>query len=97
VDTLVDTDLLFAVIPAPVLERLGVQPLERRYEGRRVAQVEAQLNGQAGHAMVTYGDAGATPRIGRHTLDTFVLDIDEDDRLVEKILRMVCHDGICHA
>ena len=94
-EALVDTGVLFAIIPAPILKRLGVKPLEARRFGparRRIAQVEAELAGERGHAMVVFGAAGEVPRIGRHTLDCFMLDVDErGQRLVPKVLRLIEH------
>ena len=92
-DALVDTDVLFAVIPSPVLKKLGVEPLGlRRIQRRRIGQVQGELAGQRGHAIVVFGAARVVPRIGRHTLDSFVLDVGEDGHsLVPKILRMIAH------
>ncbi len=94
---LVDTGILFAVIPSPVLRRIGVKPdrtvrvgPERRRRG--LTQVQAELDGERGYAMVVFGTARDVPRIGRHTLDSFLLDVDEaGQRLVPKVFRLIQH------
>lgn len=92
IEVAVDTIILFAVIPAMVLEHLGVEPRDRRRAGgERVAQVRAELNGQDGWAMCVFGPDDEPPRIGRHTLDSFVLDIDEQGRLVPKVFQEIRH------
>lgn len=93
VEALVDTGILFAEIPAPVLDRLGVIAERRTYLGseRGLAQVEARLGGHRGWAMCVFGAAESQPKIGRHTLDCFILDIDDNGSLVPKVLREVRH------
>ena len=92
-DVVVDTSILFAVIPTPVLRRLGVEPREIRRPGdEQVAQVEAELNGERGWAMCVLGPEDEPARIGRHTLDSFLLEIDsQKQKLVPKTLRLVQH------
>ncbi len=98
-NALVDTDVLFAVIPSPVLERLQVQPHreEKFRKGsetivRPVTQVEARIGRHRGWAMCVFGDPDEQPRIGRHTLDSFLLQADERrKKLVPKTLRLVQH------
>ena len=90
---LVDTDSMFARFPATILEGLGVQPLDRRrFHGSFVGQAEAFLRGQQAHIMVLFGAEGDQPVIGRHTLDSFLLDVDEKSgKLVAKILLIIEH------
>ncbi len=98
-EALVDTDLLFAVIPSPVLERLQVEPhREEKFRNgtetivRRVTQVEARIGRHRGWAMCVFGDPDEQPRIGRHTLDSFLLEVDERrKKLVSKTLRLIQH------
>lgn len=93
IDALVDTGILFAVIPAAVLKRLGVEPREtQRASIEPAAQVRAELDGEEGWAMCVFGPDDEPPRIGRHTLDSFLLDVDaENERLVPKTFRLVEH------
>ena len=93
VEALVDTEHLFALIPADVVERLGVKLLGERTtrEGRRITQTEARLGAESGWVMSEIGEPGEEPRIGRHTLDSFLLDIDPEGNLVPKELHEVRH------
>lgn len=93
IEALVDTEHLFAVIPTPVLERLGVQPRETQMAGAEaVAQVRAELDGEEGWAMCVFGPDDEPPRIGRHTLDSFFLGVDPGkERLVPKTFRLIEH------
>ena len=96
-EALVDTGILFAVIPSPVLKRIGVKPDRTVRVGptkrrRSLAQVEAELAGERGYAMVVFGTARDMPRIGRHTLDSFLLEVDErGQRLVPKVFQLIQH------
>jgi hypothetical protein len=94
VEALVDTDAMFAEIPADILGRLGVIPSQRGYRGDRqrgIAQARARLGGHGGWVMCVFVEPGAQPKIGRHTLDGFVLDIDERGELVPKTLHEIRH------
>ena len=93
IDALVDTSILFAVIPTLVLRRLGVEPRATQTPSEeQVANVEAQLNGERGWATCVFGAAEAPARIGRHTLDSFLLEVDpENQKLVPKTLRLIQH------
>jgi predicted aspartyl protease len=91
IDALVDTGRLFAIVPASIFARLGIKPGDQRRSGEPVAQVKAVLNGEVGWAMCVFGPDNKPPRIGRYTLDSFVLDIDKRERLVPKILQEIRH------
>lgn len=93
IEALVDTGAMFAVFPASLLRRLGVQALDnRRYQGRLVGQVEAELAGERGWPMVTFGAETDQARIGRHTLDSFILDVDPRDQcLIPKTFHLIEH------
>ena len=87
---LVDTDTLFAVIPEAVLERLGVRRDESR--GKPIGQTDAQLGEQRIPIICVFGSDPEPARIGRHTLDTFLLEIDaEAEKLVPKTFRLIQH------
>ena len=96
-EALVDTSILFAVIPSPVLRRIGVKPdrtvrvgPKKRRHG--LTQVQAELDGERGYAMVVFGTGRDMPRIGRHTLDSFLLDVNPvEEKLVPKELRLIWH------
>jgi hypothetical protein len=93
VEALVDTARLFAVMPRDLLDRVGVEPLPDRgaRDGRRITQAQARLGGHDGWVMCEIVEPGEQPSIGRHTLDSFILDVDDEGALVPKVLREVRH------
>ena len=89
-DAIIDGEVLFAVIPRSVLERLGVAVDETR--GRPIGHARAQLVGQEGTIMCVFGDDSEPARIGRHTLDTLLLEADFDnEKLGPKTFRLIQH------
>ena len=92
-EAVVDTDTMFAVFPAPVLERLGVEA-DRTLRGRRLGPVRAELDGQEALIPIicVFGKPDEVARIGRHTLDSFLLEVDLEKRqLVPKVFRLIQH------
>lgn len=98
-EALVDTDMLFAVFPRAVLDRLGVvadRTARRRIGGREtvrsLGQVEAKLTDLRMPIVCVFSDDDEPARIGRHTLDTFLLEADFEKRqLVPKTFRLIQH------
>ena len=92
IEALVDTTQLFAAIPRDILDRLGVRAKDRKHtDSRSLAQTQARLGNQDGWAMCIFGEPGEQAIIGRHTLDGFVLDIDEHGSLIPKVLHEIRH------
>ena len=92
-ETLVDTGAAFTVIPAPILERLGVRPFRTlpvrfangRTENWRMGEVQAEIDGQRMPVLCLFGSADAPPLIGAHALEAFLLTLDPvEERLVPK-------------
>ena len=94
-EALVDTEHMFALLPHTVLSRLGVYaPHSTRYRGqwRGFGQIQGELDGQPGWITYITGADDEQPRIGRHTLDCFLLDVDEENQeLVPKTLQEIRH------
>ncbi len=92
-EALVDTQMPFAMMPTPVLERLGVRrhrTIEFRAGGSRkrrtIGQAKATLENQTSTILCVFGEADSKPMIGTLTLETFLLEVDrEKGRLVTKI------------
>ncbi|MBI2832720.1 MAG: clan AA aspartic protease [Chloroflexi bacterium] len=84
VKVLIDTGATYTYIPSPVLERLGITPLERQpfvlADGRRIeceiSQVRVRIDGRERYTICIFGDAGATPLLGAVTLEEFGLSVD---------------------
>lgn len=87
-EALVDTGAMFTVIPAPVLERLGVRPFRaipvRFANGQTtqwpLGQVQAEIDGQVMPILCLFGSPDAPPLIGAHTLEAFLLTVDLVER-----------------
>lgn len=83
-EALVDTGATYTYIPRPVLERLGITPLERQpfvpADGRRIeyeiSQVRVRIDGRERFTICIFGDTGATPLLGTVTLEEFGLSVD---------------------
>ena len=83
----------FTVIPAPVLEELGVQPFDTipvrfanaSVERWRIGQVQTELDGRRRPILCLFGSPDAPPLIGAHTLEAFLLMVDPvEQKLVPK-------------
>lgn len=93
VQGMVDTGTMFMVVPAPLLERLGVKPFRsmpvRFATGETqqwpLGQLDAQLDGQRMPILCFFGSSDAPPLIGAHTLEAFLLMVDPvEEKLVPK-------------
>lgn len=84
VNGLVDTGAMFTVIPASVLERLGVTPLRilpvRFANGQvqrcQMGEVDVELEGKRIPILCLFGSEDVLPLIGAHTLEAFLLTVD---------------------
>ena len=83
-EAIVDTGATFTVIPAPMLERLGVMPERviriRLADGttveRALGTVRARLNGTEDAIHCLFGGPEDPAVIGAHTLEGFLLAVD---------------------
>jgi clan AA aspartic protease len=84
IEGLVDTGATYTWVPRDVLERLGVQPEEKRgfvlADGREVeydvAWVRIRLNGASQPSLCIFGEPGTEPLLGVFTLEAFGLGVD---------------------
>ena len=90
-EALVDTGSSFTMVPAAVLERLGVEPhrtvplrlANGQRERRRIGWVRIELDGMEETTLCVFGEPGSPPIIGAHTLEGFLLAVDTlEQRLV---------------
>lgn len=90
-DALVDSGATYSLIPRPVLERLGIEPLDEmefaladsRVITRSIAQVQVQVEGRRTVTWCIFGDAASTPLLGAYTLEGLRLAVDSfNKRLV---------------
>ena len=83
-ETLVDTGASYTWVPRPVLEKLGISPLERQpfilADGRRVkyesTQVRVRIEVRERFTVCIFGDEGTIPLLGAVTLEEFGLSVD---------------------
>lgn len=92
---LVDTGSTYTWVSATFLQRLGLQPIERRrdltIEGKSVerpaAEVLMTLEGRTLHTVCLFGEGGDLEVLGAYTLEGFGLTVDPvQRRLVPAIL-----------
>ena len=95
IDALVDPDHLFSILPYGVLARLDFWPdRSHNYHGheRGFGQVQAGLLHELGWITYVVAADDEQPRIGSHTLESFGLEIDqENEKLVPKTFRLIQH------
>lgn len=84
VEAMVDSGAAYTVLPASILEGLGVAPRDRRSfvlaDGRRVKRdfghTWLRLDGREDISPVVFWDEGSTPLLGAVTLEIFGLGVD---------------------
>ena len=90
-EAVVDMGANFTVVPAPLLERLGVEPervirlklADGAIVERSLGTVRARLNGAEGPILCLFGRPGDPDAIGAHALESFLLAVDPvETRLV---------------
>jgi predicted aspartyl protease len=98
IDAAFDRDRLFAVFPRSVLDRLGAKPTQQApiRDGSEmtlgIGQIEASLEGYSGLISCVFGDEDRPPVLGRHTLDTLLVELDpETGALTPKVLYLHEH------
>ena len=84
ITALVDTGATYTLVPAPILRRLGVEPIGRQTfliaDGSRVereiGEVTILLGDRRRTTVVVFGDDGAEPLLGAVTMEEFGLGVD---------------------
>jgi clan AA aspartic protease len=103
VDALVDTGSTFTVIPSAILNRLGVEPLQRvgsrLADGaiiqRAIGDAHVRIEGQMFSTIIVFGDDDGVALLGAYTLERALLAVDPvGQRLVPTdALMMACTGG----
>jgi clan AA aspartic protease len=83
-ELLVDTGAIYSVIPASVLERLGVARLKRQrftladgtHQTWDVGEIFFELGEDVGTSSVVFGPEGVTPLLGAFTLESLGLMVN---------------------
>lgn len=83
-DALVDTGAMTTVIPASILQRLGVEPVKSEvfeYAGGQEVELDmayatVRVNGRETITWVIFGEETASPLLGAYTLSGVFLGVD---------------------
>ena len=84
IEAMVDTGAAFSIVPADVLNDLGVTPIDRLdftlADGRRVecdiGQAVATVEGKSIHTLVAFGEENTLALLGAYTLEGLRLAVD---------------------
>ena len=84
ISALVDADATFTVVPASILEPLGVarqdtvrmRLADDRLIERDIGETRVRLKGKTLNTVVVFGDEGALPLLGVYTLERAFLAVD---------------------
>lgn len=84
IEFLIDSGAIYSVVPAPVLAKLGIQPLAtqefRLADGRKIARKKGialfKYGDRIGGADVIFGEEGDSVLLGAFTLEALRLSLD---------------------
>ena len=84
INALVDTGATFTVVPASVLERLGIarqdtvrlRLADDRVIERDIGETRVRLEGKTLNTVVVFGDEDSLPLLGVYTLERALLAVD---------------------
>jgi len=84
IEFLIDSGAIYSVVPAPVLERLGIRPLTtqefRLANGSKIARKKGvavfRYGERVGGADVIFGEEGDSTLLGAFTLEALGLSLD---------------------
>ena len=79
-----DTGATFSVVPSPVLESLGVEPIEtvsfrianNTIIERSIGEALVRMEDETFSTIVVFGDADAAPLLGVYALERALLAVD---------------------
>ena len=97
VEFLIDSGAIYSVVPAPVLQRLGVKPLAqqefRLADGTKISRWKGgalfRYKGKVGVADVIFGEEGDATLLGAFTLEALGLGLDPLKRELREIPMML--------
>ena len=84
VEALVDTGATFTILPAPILDNLGVEPqrsgsfelADGSFRDYRMGETILRVEGEEVHSVVVFGDEDMDPILGAYTLECRGLALD---------------------
>jgi clan AA aspartic protease len=101
VEFLIDSGAIYSVVPAPILDRLGIQPLTtqefRLADGSKITRKKGialfKYGDRIGGADVIFGEEGDSVLLGAFTLEALGLSLDPLRRDL-KPLPMILASGV---
>jgi clan AA aspartic protease len=99
---LVDSGAIYSVVPAPVLERLGIKPLAqqefRLANGEKITRQKGgavfRYKDKVGVADVIFGEEGDATLLGAFTLEALGLALDPLKRELRDLPMMLARVGV---
>ena len=97
VEALVDTGATFSIVPAPILDGLGVEAqrsgsfelTDGSFRDYRIGETVLRVEGEEVNSVVVFGDEEMQPILGAYTLNWIGLTVDTaTDRLVRVPYRL---------
>ncbi len=84
VDAVVDTGAFFTVVPAHILEQIGVRPekvvrlrlADGRLDSRDIAEARVHIDGKSAITQVVFGSNDSIVLLGSLTLESLLLTVD---------------------
>ena len=84
VEALVDTGATFSIVPAPILDDLGIEPqrsgsfelADGSFRDYRMGETILRVEGEEVHSVVVFGDDDMDPILGAYTLERIGLAVD---------------------
>jgi len=100
VEFLVDSGAVYSVVPTPVLERLGIRPLQehqfRLPDGSKIVRKKGgavfKYGGSIGVADVIFGEEGDSNLLGALTLEALGLSLDPLRRELKPLPMILAHN-----
>lgn len=101
VEFLIDSGAIYSVVPAPILERLGIRPLiEQEFrlaDGSKIVRKKGvavfKRGERAGGADVIFGEEGDSTLLGALTLEALGLSLDPLRRELKPLPMILAESG----
>ena len=93
VEALVDTGATFSIVPAPILDDLGVEPqrsgsfelADGSFRDYRIGETILRVEGEEVHSAVVFGDEDMDPILGAYTLECTGLALDSSRKRLIRV------------
>jgi predicted aspartyl protease len=103
IDAYVDSGAVYTQVPASMLKRLGVEPMDKAVfvtaDGRRsesdLGDVVLRIDGRLRRSICVFGEEGTPPLLGAYALEGFSLGVDPVNKRLVPVegIRLSSLDG----